>query len=54
VVGGDEGGAGGNAGTEGVLVERPAVQGAGYGRRVVEHTVKGAAGHSWDLRRGEG
>ncbi len=54
VVGGDEGGAGGGGGAEGVLIEGPAVEGASHGRRVVEHTVKGAAGHSWDLRRGEG
>jgi len=61
VVGGDEGGAagtaGGAAGTaggEGVLVEGPAVEGAGHGRRVVEHGAEGGGGHGRDLRGGEG
>jgi len=55
VVGGDEGGAGSGAGAEGVLIEGPAVEGAGHGRRVVVQAVgqEGTDGGG-ELRRGEG
>jgi len=55
VVGGDEGGAGGGAGAEGVLVEGPAVEGAGHGHRVVVQAVGQEGGDGGgELRRGEG